>query len=423
MERRLIVPVLLFLLGAGFVIAMGVIAGRRAVERQASQAASPSAGSAGGTADSTVVKQRAQETSSSAVSERKPRSPSSTPVPYQVAGTSMAPTLMPGDLCLIDEFQSISSASPTDARWPASPTVQMASLFRAGDIITIDYQADQHIKRVAAIEGDVVDLVEGRLLVNGIRLEDWIRHSLSAQGVSLKDAVIETHENSPCHAPIPPALVRLQSKHGRWSALSDGWWLYQYLNPYQAGRVTVLNDDYPLNQKQHRQLYPVDRLAIHIEPMRLPVDSDSSVGEVEVAMLAGEQQWKLQVAPDGWASSQPPAASTSLAESLVSSMRSEQSQVAIRLPKGSSWELSQAEGENGQLPFVSLYRQIHYRDDCPSLDYPVTLKPGQVFVVGDNVPVSVDSRTWGPLSLENVTGRLRLLRRQDDVSEKTLANP
>ena len=199
--------------------------------------------------------------------------------------------------------------------------------------------------------------------------------------------------------------------------------MYQYRNPYQSGRVTLLNDDYPLNKQQHRQLYPVDRLAIQLDASELPTESGEVISDVEVAMLAGEQQWRLQLDADGWASNQLPAASDLLPQALVDAMQSHQSQIAIRFPLGFKQAASQAEPIPSQFPFVSLFRKIHYRDDRPSLDYPLTIHAGQVFVVGDNVPVSVDSRTWGPLPIENVTGKLRLLMRQGSASEKQPLKP
>ena len=423
MERRLIVPVLLFALGAGVVITLGGIAGRVAVQRQTSPRASLP------TAQATFPNPEPSASLSESTDAVRWKPPTSgpTPVPYQVAGDSMAPTLLSGDRCLVDEIQRAPPGAPSD-RQQANQAAQTRTPFRPGDIVTIDYLADQHIKRVAAVEGDVVDSVGGRLRVNGVRLEDWIGKSLLSQGRSspnmlLQDAVAKTTAISPQYAPLPPALVRLQPRSGRWDALPDGWWMYQYRNPYQSGRVTLLNDDYPLNKQQHRQLYPVDRLAIQLDASELPTESGEVISDVEVAMLAGEQQWRLQLDADGWASNQLPAASDLLPQALVDAMQSHQSQIAIRFPLGFKQAASQAEPIPSQFPFVSLFRKIHYRDDRPSLDYPLTIHAGQVFVVGDNVPVSVDSRTWGPLPIENVTGKLRLLMRQGSASEKQPLKP
>lgn len=55
---------------------------------------------------------------------------------------------------------------------------------------------------------------------------------------------------------------------------------------------------------------------------------------------------------------------------------------------------------------VEVWREIEYRDDKPTgaVSYPLRIKAGEVFVVGDNLPVSVDSRHVGPLPITSILG-------------------
>lgn len=46
--------------------------------------------------------------------------------------------------------------------------------------------------------------------------------------------------------------------------------------------------------------------------------------------------------------------------------------------------------------------------DCQAICGPLTLKPGDYFLLGDNRPNSLDSRTFGPVSVDQIVGRVVL---------------
>lgn len=71
-----------------------------------------------------------------------------------VGGDSMSPTLMDGDFVLYSRMQT---------------------RYQPGDIVSIRVPSGEYyVKRVVAVGGDVVDLEDGQLLVNGNPLEkDW----------------------------------------------------------------------------------------------------------------------------------------------------------------------------------------------------------------------------------------------------------
>ncbi len=46
-----------------------------------------------------------------------------------------------------------------------------------------------------------------------------------------------------------------------------------------------------------------------------------------------------------------------------------------------------------------------YAQDGSGTDFEISLNPNQYFVLGDNRPVSLDSRSWGPLDKKFITGR------------------
>ena len=55
---------------------------------------------------------------------------------------------------------------------------------------------------------------------------------------------------------------------------------------------------------------------------------------------------------------------------------------------------------------IEVHRRVRYRlRRRDAVDrYPLTLPDGQWFVVGDNVPVSIDSRTYGPIAGDSILG-------------------
>ena len=64
-----------------------------------------------------------------------------------------------------------------------------------------------------------------------------------------------------------------------------------------------------------------------------------------------------------------------------------------------------------RLSCLQLSRQIEYRlrphDDHTC--YPIELGSGEYFVVGDNVPVSLDSRNFGVIQDRDIKGRVALI--------------
>lgn len=62
-------------------------------------------------------------------------------------------------------------------------------------------------------------------------------------------------------------------------------------------------------------------------------------------------------------------------------------------------------GERLEEPY--LYEEVT-RYSQEKFSYPLTLKEGQLFVMGDNRQVSVDSRTFGPIASTQVRGRVLL---------------
>lgn len=83
--------------------------------------------------------------------------------PYLVPSPSMVPTLLPGDRILADK-------RAYGLRVPILDKVLFRSTPDRGDVVVFRYPADPSmtfVKRIVAVPGDTVEVVDGVLLVNG----------------------------------------------------------------------------------------------------------------------------------------------------------------------------------------------------------------------------------------------------------------
>ena len=286
---------------------------------------------------------------------------------FVVEGDSMMPTLAAGRVCRLRFGEPI----------------------QRGDVVAVRWQGKRRVKRVAAVGGDEVDVRDGRLLVNGRRLERWLA---------------ERNPNSF----LPPSPVRVHATRSDWQAVAEvpGWSRYTHHNPHAGGRATPVTDDYPCNTLVRRPLNPVDRLSVAMDldgtdssldgtPVaffhRDRIDSQS----VAVARLQLGRAYQRDASRGEATAALPPAVATGIdaAHPVAIEMDAE---VLSRLDP-------------------QVYREIEYRDDRPSgrVTYPMTLRRHEVFVVGDNVPVSVDSRHVGPVSRKAVLGVVESIAERD----------
>jgi hypothetical protein len=145
-------------------------------------------------------------------------------------------------------------------------------------------------------------------------------------------------------------------------------------------------DDYPYNVTLSRTLFPVDRLRL-----RGAVDSDV----------------RLRIA--FWSEAGSVAAERTLIEgdafcvSYFDGKTSEGLPVTARQPVA-----IQIEGSPATLRNLKIERLVEYRlIPRNSLEvYPLRLGADEWFLIGDNVPVSIDSRDWGAISDDQILGRV-----------------
>ena len=280
------------------------------------------------------------------------------PSPFRIAGDSMAPTLVDGDVCQLVDFGTL----------------------QIGDVVAIRWGGKRHVKRVAAVGGDVVDRVAGRLTVGGQRLEDLLAE---------RDA----------DEFLTPALVPVSSHQNHWrrDAAVSSRLVYGHRNPHQAGRITAVMDDYPINETVRRVLNRVDRLVVQIRAKTPTVVPDAPL---RVFFFDAERSMVSTTTRGGWARFRDAAA-----DHAVETGRQSDRLGMLDAAHPIAVDLDEQQASRYTL---HVYREIEYRDDRPSgnVNYPVTLGDEEVFVVGDNVPVSVDSRALGPLNRSAIEGKI-----------------
>lgn len=295
---------------------------------------------------------------------------------FRVIGDSMAPTIREGSLCKVAK-----SSRP----------------LRIGDIVAVSWQGRERIKRVAAVAGNVVDLAGGRLLIDSRTLED---HLAERSAEPLPDR----HEADW----IPPAIVPVAGSLDAWSVIEndDGrptpWLRFTYQNPHQGNRPTAIMDDYPENDSVQRKLNPVVHLIVHAQKGS------------RVAFYSNTSSVRLADCVDGVAKSRD-------ASRIDIEVADENDRLLIRSLDASHPVAVRVAEESLERTRPQVFREIEYRDDKPTgaVSYPVRLKPGQVFLVGDNVPVSIDSRSVGPIGESAILGvvvKTRPPNRDDQIA-------
>lgn len=149
---------------------------------------------------------------------------------YQVPSGSMEPTLRPGDRVLVD-------MSAYGLRLPFTDLQLLRrDVPRRGDVVVFKSPADgtRLIKRVVAVAGDRVELVDGRLAIDGVALAQTADPDVEVHGAARMARLGLDPGGGPDIAPtrIPSGKVLVLGDHrgnsidGRYFGLVDAGKIY-----------------------------------------------------------------------------------------------------------------------------------------------------------------------------------------------------
>jgi type IV secretory pathway protease TraF len=299
------------------------------------------------------------------------------------------------------------------------------SQLKIGDVVAIDYQGTLRVKRIAALRGDVITVPRRRVCVNDMRLEDRIVSSVDANELLPARLRVDQddRQSKTRWVAYNPESAWERSEERQWLfrtgydgaaesdiadhdvamgdvavgdvAIGGDWLVYHHRDVRNNEAVGRVLDDCQFNLSVSRRLVPVDRLAV-------VVNTDVSVKATLQAAF-----WT----PSGLVVAQGDlnqAGTTLLGfHDAVPLKRSESESLVLTAVTPVAIRLQNANGQV-RLNNLAVERFVEYRlrpSDDTSV-YPLRINDGDVFVVGDNVPVSDDSRVWGALSLDDVVGRV-----------------
>ncbi len=279
---------------------------------------------------------------------------------------------------------------------------------RRGGLVAARHEGspDLFVKRIVGVPGDIIDVdADGmHLLLNGGRAEDRL---IEQNGLaSLPRFIVDSDDAravSRWSADLgDSAWTRTGARH--WLAAGGSetsWLIYRHQSVYDQNRTNDVLDDYPSNVAVTRTLQPVDRFQLS--------GSCECAGTAKIEVAFWSQQRTVisslvvqnkRIFETSYFQAAQNARLPARESAATGAPVSAQQPVAIRVS-----------GESVVLSSLLIQRWNEYRLR-PSDDrdrYPIRIGDGQLFLLGDNVPVSVDSRDYGLVAIANVLGTVSII--------------
>jgi len=289
-----------------------------------------------------------------------------------------------GDLLAIDAPEPVGGASREASSLPPVPQI---------------HYPRWSVKRLFAMPGESISLRQGLLVVEP-NSGDSAGAALnrSTVWITVHDDRFRRHSHSwwrPAGSELSVTrsdnCFRLESSSSAAVGL-----VYHHFAVHNEMRPDVIRDDVAGNLNETRLLLPVERI-------RLSMTAEASLpSEIEVVMEIGDQtRWIRRSLPAG--------VTCAVFDSAAGELFSQRSSMTMPLPTATSPIAVRVSSGAIVLSNLIVERPLVYRIPPRHADrwqWPIKLGDDEYFVLGDNVPLSIDSRHWGPISGQRIVGRI-----------------
>lgn len=314
---------------------------------------------------------------------------------------------LPGELIVIEP------PYPTDANRGLPGEITRVPGAGSGQEATDSPGPDNRwaVKRVVATAGQQLAHRDGILLVDGRPIAERLEQAAADHPDRVerpRDIPVHDDRHRPGAIPsrwrpwpgsAPPIAgdatefrLRARQQNANWEP--SPWLAYHHFAVHDGLRPDVIRDDFPSNATEVRALHPVDRVLLSF---RLAA---AAGGTVQVLFrLAGRARTTSRTWQAGARNLEFDSARGESSSGDGSGFAAPDSvPIAIRVLTGEA-EISE----------LVIRRPLQYRieaADAVKGTWPLRLAQGELYVLGDNVPLSIDSRQFGPVGSERIVGRI-----------------
>ena len=297
----------------------------------------------------------------------------------------------------------------------------------------LDGNNEMIIKRVVGLPGEQIEIKNGNVVVNG-------------QAVVKPDAIFDATKISvfnSMHQPKTMSIKRWNSvfEHSGWVNVNREWqfhnnaerkqtdWLiYNHIRGYRHAGLREkrfpIEDSYAYNQNLARQLRPISELSFHVaaqfslaSELVMQIQMPRCIGTATISKTKALLEIKnsdgtVTKTKSGKSRLEMPVSQIKLSSiDGVLSLAIDSNNVAkIELPTSVNGPVEIRIGAKAgdlSVKHIQIFRDIYYLNSSTRQTQPfskINLQDDEYFLLGDNIPISNDSRSFGPIKGKQILG-------------------